>query len=82
MSIVGPRPPLPREVEQYTDHQMQRLSVTSGLTCYWQVRKDRNLCSFDEWVEMDLRYISERSIGTDLKIIFKTFGAVLGMTGE
>ena len=81
MSIVGPRPPLLREVEQYSDYQRQRLSVTPGLTCYWQVRKDRNLCSFDEWVEMDLQYIRERSIGTDLKIIFKTFGAVLGMNG-
>ncbi len=82
MSIVGPRPPVPREVAQYSDYQRQRLSVTPGLTCYWQVRKDRNLCSFDEWVEMDLQYIRERSIGTDLKIIFKTFGAVLGMNGE
>ena len=82
MSIVGPRPPVPREVAQYTDHQRQRLSVTPGLTCYWQVRKDRNLCSFDEWVEMDLQYIRERSVWTDLKIIFSTFGAVLGMNGE
>ena len=82
MSIVGPRPPVPREVAQYSDYQRQRLSVTPGLTCYWQVRKDRNLCSFDEWVEMDLQYIRERSIDTDLKIILKTFGAVLGMNGE
>ena len=82
MSIVGPRPPLPREVELYSDYQRQRLRVTPGLTCYWQVRKDRNMCSFDEWVEMDLQYIQERSIGTDLKIILKTFGAVLGMNGE
>ena len=82
MSIVGPRPPIPREVVQYSDYQRQRLSVTPGLTCYWQVRKDRNMCSFDEWVEMDLQYIQERSIGTDLKIILKTFGAVLGMNGE
>ena len=82
MSIVGPRPPVPREVKQYNSYQQQRLSVTPGLTCYWQVRKERNLCSFDEWVEMDLQYIRERSISTDLKIIFKTFGAVLGMNGQ
>ena len=82
MSIVGPRPPLPREVAQYSAYQRKRLSVKPGLTCYWQTRKDRNLCSFDEWVEMDLQYIRDRSIGTDLKIIFKTFGAVLGMNGE
>ena len=82
MSIVGPRPPVPREVAQYTDYQRQRLNVTPGLTCYWQVQRDRNYCSFDEWVEMDIRYIRERSVGTDMKIIFKTFGAVLGMNGE
>lgn len=82
MSIVGPRPPVPREVRQYTDYQMQRLSVTPGLTCYWQVRKERNQCSFEEWVEMDLRYIRKQSIGTDLKIILKTFSAVLGMNGR
>lgn len=82
MSIVGPRPPVPREVVQYSDYQRQRLSVTPGLTCYWQVRKDRNMCSFDEWVEMDLQYIQDRSIKTDIKIILKTFGAVLGMNGE
>lgn len=82
MSIVGPRPPLLREVAQYNDYQRQRLSVTPGLTCYWQVRKERNRCSFDKWVELDLQYIRERSIKTDVKIIFKTFGAVLGMNGE
>lgn len=82
MSIVGPRPPLPREVAQYTDYQKQRLSVTPGLTCYWQVRNDRNQCSFDEWVEMDLQYIRDRSVWTDLKIIFQTVGTVLGMSGQ
>lgn len=82
MSVVGPRPPLPREVELYSDYQWQRLSVTPGLTCYWQVQKDRNLCSFDDWVELDLQYIREQSIVTDLKIIAKTFGAVFGMRGE
>lgn len=82
MSVVGPRPPLPREVELYSDYQRQRLSVTPGLTCYWQVRKDRNVCNFDEWIELDLQYIRERSVGTDLKVILKTFGAVLGMNGE
>lgn len=81
MSFVGPRPPLPREVEQYTEHQKQRLTVIPGLTCYWQITKNRNDCSFDEWLELDIKYIEERSVKTDLTIFFKTFGAVLGMEG-
>ena len=82
MSIVGPRPALPREVRQYTDLQKQRLYVTPGLTCYWQVQPKRNEISFDEWMELDLKYIQERSFWVDWKIIFKTFGAVLGGEGE
>ena len=82
MSIVGPRPPIPREVEQYNDYQRQRLSVTPGLTCYWQIRENRNSCSFDEWVEMDLQYIRDRSVWIDLKIILKTFLAVFSMWGQ
>ena len=81
MSFVGPRPPLPREVEQYTEHQMQRLSVIPGLTCYWQIKTNRNSCSFDEWLDLDLKYIRERSLKTDTIIFFKTFKAVLGMEG-
>ncbi len=81
MSFVGPRPPLPREVEQYTEYQKQRLTVIPGLTCYWQITKSRNDCSFDEWLELDLKYIEERSVKTDLTVFFKTFGAVLGMEG-
>ena len=53
MSIVGPRPALPREVEQYTDYERQRLYVTPGLTCYWQVQPNRNELTFDEWMELD-----------------------------
>ena len=82
MSFVGPRPPLPREVEMYNKHQFQRLAVTPGLTCYWQVQPKRNNLSFDEWLELDLKYISERSFGTDVKILFKTIGAVCGLEGE
>lgn len=81
MSFVGPRPPLPREVEQYTDEQMKRLTVTPGLTCYWQIKTNRNNCSFDEWLELDLKYIEERSTKTDIIIFFKTFSVVLGMEG-
>ncbi len=82
MSIVGPRPALPREVVQYDDYAKQRLLVTPGLTCYWQIQPRRNDLTFDEWVELDVKYIRERSFCTDWKIIFKTFGAVLGMNGE
>lgn len=81
MSIVGPRPPLPREVEMYDDYQKQRLAVTPGLTCYWQVQPERNSISFDDWMKCDLKYIENRSFKTDLIIIFKTAGAVFGMEG-
>ena len=82
MSIVGPRPPLPREVAQYDDYQMQRLYITPGLTCFWQIQPHRNDLSFDEWMELDLQYIQQRSFRTDWKIILRTFGAVLGLNGQ
>jgi len=82
MSFVGPRPPLPREVMMYTEHQYRRLAVTPGLTCYWQIQPRRNSLSFDEWLAWDLKYISERSLKTDMKILFKTVGAVCKLEGE
>lgn len=81
MSFVGPRPPLPREVEQYNDFQRNRLSVVPGLTCYWQIQPNRNSLTFDKWLELDLKYIEERNVKTDLMIIFKTVGAILKMEG-
>ena len=81
MSLVGPRPPLPREVKMYNDIQRQRLEITPGLTCYWQVSKDRNNHSFDEWLALDLKYIKERSFLTDIKILLRTIGAVFGLRG-
>ena len=81
MSLVGPRPPLPREVEMYNERQLQRLTVIPGLTCYWQVQPKRNNLSFDQWMELDLKYINERSFKTDIIILFKTVGAVLGLEG-
>ena len=77
MSVVGPRPPLPREVEQYTPYQRQRLSVMPGLTCYWQVQPCRNALSFDEWVELDMRYIRERNYFLDWKLVFRTIKVVI-----
>lgn len=81
MSLVGPRPGMPREVAQYDDYARQRLLVTPGLSCYWQIQPNRNEMTFDEWVALDVKYIRERSFLTDWKIIFATFGAVLRMDG-
>ncbi|MGG4021694.1 sugar transferase, partial [Geobacillus stearothermophilus] len=71
MSLVGPRPPLPREVAQYTEYDKQRLLVTPGCTGLWQV-SGRNDLGFDEMVELDLKYIRERSLLYDIRIILKT----------
>lgn len=76
MSLVGPRPPLLREVNNYNDYLMQRLTVPGGLTCYWQI-SGRSAIDFDGMVELDLKYIEERGILTDLKILFLTIPAVL-----
>ena len=81
MSIVGPRPALPREVELYDDYARQRLFITPGLTCYWQIQPHRNSLSFEEWVALDVKYIKERSFVTDWKIILGTFVAVMEMDG-
>lgn len=81
MSIVGPRPALPREVAQYTKYERQRLYVIPGLTCYWQVQPNRNELTFDEWMDLDLKYIQDRSFWLDWKLIFQTIGAILGMYG-
>ena len=77
MSLVGPRPPIPHEVEQYNSYQMQRLAVNPGLTCIWQV-SGRNNIGFDEWVEMDIEYIKTRNLWLDIKLIFKTVGVLFG----
>lgn len=82
MSIVGPRPCLPREIEQYDDYQKQRLYISPGLTCYWQIQPNRNSLNFDEWMELDLKYIQERSFLVDWKIILKTFGAITHLEGR
>lgn len=77
MSFVGPRPPLPNEVEQYSETDRIRLAVKPGLTCYWQASRNRNDISFAEWMELDRKYIRERSVGVDLKLIFQTIGVIL-----
>ena len=80
MSIIGPRPPLPREVVLYTPHQMQRLQVKGGLSCICQV-EGRSDMEFDKWVESDIEYIKTRSAGLDLKLLFKTIGVVIMKKG-
>ncbi len=75
MSLVGPRPPIPYEVELYQEWHKQRLKVLPGITGWWQV-KGRNLVSFDDAVAMDLHYIEHRSLGLDLKILLMTPFAV------
>ena len=77
MSIIGPRPPLPREVAQYTPYQMHRLDVITGLACYHECQGRNDEKDFDKWVESDLKYIRERSMLTDLKVIFWTIRVVL-----
>ncbi|SMF92169.1 Sugar transferase involved in LPS biosynthesis (colanic, teichoic acid) [Paenibacillus uliginis N3/975] len=77
MSLVGPRPALPREVNQYSKYDKLRLKVTPGCTGLWQV-SGRNELSFNEMVELDLRYIEQRGIITDLKIILHTVKVMFG----
>lgn len=80
MSIVGPRPPLGHEVMQYDEYAMRRLAVKPGLTCYWQC-SGRNNIGFDEWMRLDNKYIDDRGIWTDIKMIFMTIPAVVKNDG-
>lgn len=80
MSLVGPRPPLPREVKEYTAYDKQRLLVTPGCAGLWQVT-ERNSVGFKEMVELDLEYINKRSVIYDLKIIFKTIQIMIKSNG-
>ncbi len=77
MSIVGPRPPLPGEVLRYELWERRRLSMKPGLTCLWQVTPYRNSIPFDKWMELDLQYIDNWSLGLDFKILLRTVKAVL-----
>ncbi|MEK4074649.1 sugar transferase [Paenibacillus sp. FSL K6-1122] len=77
MSLVGPRPALPREVQNYTSYDRQRLQMIPGCTGLWQV-SGRNSVGFEEMVELDLTYARERSMMVDIKIIFRTFKVLVG----
>ncbi|MDO8682224.1 MAG: exopolysaccharide biosynthesis polyprenyl glycosylphosphotransferase [Armatimonadota bacterium] len=76
MSLVGPRPPLPCEVEKYTSQEWKRLSVLPGMTCLWQI-SGRSDVPFDKWVELDIEYIHRQSLWLDFKILALTIPAVL-----
>ena len=69
LAIVGPRSPLPKEVEQYDEFQRHRLDVKGGLLCLWQIQKNRHQLSFDDWVDLDIKYVKTRNLWLDFKII-------------
>jgi exopolysaccharide biosynthesis polyprenyl glycosylphosphotransferase len=82
MSMVGPRPPIPSEVDEYSIWQRRRLSMKPGLTCFWQISPRRNDLSFNEWMRLDLKYIDTWSLFNDLKLIVLTLRAVLFGAGR
>jgi len=81
MSLVGPRPPIPSEVEEYQPWQRRRLSMKPGITCIWQVA-GRNKIGFERWMQLDLKYIDNWSLFLDLKLLLLTVPAVLFGTGK
>ena len=82
MSLVGPRPPVPQEVEEYERWQLRRLSMKPGITCIWQISENRNDITFEEWMRMDLEYIDNWSLRLDFVIIIRTVRALLRADGK
>ncbi len=80
MTVVGPRPPLPSEVEHYQPWHRKRLEVRPGITCLWQI-SGRSHLSFNEWMRLDMEYLKQRSFRTDLLILLKTIPAVIARKG-
>lgn len=77
MSLVGPRPNLPKEVEEFEPWMKDKLIAKPGLTCYWQVM-GRNSIDFEDWMKLDIKYVKERNTWLDIKLIFKTVGVLFG----
>lgn len=77
MSLVGPRPSLPKEVAKFDPWMLERLEVKPGLTCYWQVM-GRNDIDFEDWMKLDIKYVHDRNLWLDIKLIFKTFFVLFG----
>jgi len=82
MSLIGPRPPLPKEVEKYERWHLRRLSVKPGITCTWQIIPNRNEVRFDNWMKLDIQYIDDWSIRKDLELFFRTIKTVLYGSGS
>ncbi len=82
MSLVGPRPPIPKEVDEYSVWHRRRLSMKPGMTCLWQISPKRNELSFEDWMKLDLKYIDSWSLFNDLKILILTAKAVLTGAGR
>jgi len=82
MSLIGPRPPLPSETVQYKRWQLRRLSVKPGLSCFWQIKPDRNNIKFEKWMELDLAYIDNWSLRLDFTILLKTIKTVFQRSGS
>ncbi len=82
MSLVGPRPPLPSEVNQYERWQLRRLSMRPGITCIWQIAPNRNKISFNEWMKLDLQYIDSWSLKLDFILLIKTVQTVIKGSGQ
>ena len=82
MSLVGPRPPLVAEFKQFSEYQKQKMAVKPGITCLWQVSGRNQISDFDEWVRLDLEYISRWSLSLDLVILMRTIQAVLSGSGK
>lgn len=82
MSLVGPRPPVPKEVKEYERWQLRRLSMKPGITCIWQISESRNDISFDDWMRMDMEYIDNWSLKLDFVIILKTIRSVIRADGK
>ena len=81
MSLIGPRPPLPEEVEQYERWQLRRLSVKPGITCTWQIVPNRNDVVFEKWMKLDIQYIENWSLKSDIALFFKTIRSVFTSRG-
>jgi exopolysaccharide biosynthesis polyprenyl glycosylphosphotransferase len=81
MSLIGPRPPLPEETKSYKRWQLRRLSVKPGLSCFWQIKPERNNIKFEKWMEMDLAYIDNWSLRLDFLILIKTIRTVFQRSG-
>lgn len=83
ISVVGPRSPIPKEVDQYNEYQKHRLDVKGGLLCLWQIQKNRHDLSFEDWVNLDIKYIETRNLWLDFKIIvIGAFGVIFDHSGE